>query len=950
MQNQHNLFYTEELHFANGYTFPDEREAQDLSAVLESSNPVGIAMGIYDESLRICGITRHFAENLGRKTRDILDGNLGLRDMICQTEKYPFTTELFQKRDGHFRVYMLQGDGTPILVSCLKRDSVDKQGKPIWILSIRVSQREQCFSLLEDIRQISQWYLDYDSLGNLIASHYEDSILPLLGMQKGAPLPSSEEMRRRVHPDDRMELRRGLREFFFDPKQGRFYAEYRVRIDSGAYRWVQMACQAIRRADGSVSRIAGLYMNIDQWKRYALQEKRQRAFHDAFTSNNLCEYFLDLRKNTYESLKISGSLLEVFEKTGSWDELVNRFTEEVVLPEYREAVRYSCDRNRIQQGLTKYKGEQCTEFRGYINGQERWLRNVVMHGDTDESGEPSHAILFLRDITDVKQEAQERSSMSKKNAAMQRLIQGMVYQIDRFSIIDLQNDRYEFYTSAEKLSIPPTGRYCDLLNALAESYRSLDRLETVQELLTPEKIRRDIQTPTTVYKAEVISLDGESIHQISFIPLEWERDTLTQVLMVSADVTRAKRADADARNALQLAYDAANQANQAKTRFLTNMSHDLRTPMNAIMGMTALAQSNLNDPEKLGECLKTIDKSSRLLMGMVNELLDMGRIESGNFLLEQEPFCWQELVDSVMAMYSQQAKCHGHSLKCRFANVDHSHVIGDKTRIQEVLSNFLTNAIKYTPDGGSIQVTLAETHCPVLGIGNFSMTVEDNGLGMSEEFQRKAFEPFTREDSKRISAIPGTGLGLSIVKNLLNLMNGDVILESAPGKGTRITASLSLELSKESTCSSGEVFPGQKEQTDNGIRTLEKLDCRGKTILVVEDNELNREILVRLLEPTGAEVFTATNGVEAFSLVRENPGKFQLVFMDIQMPQMDGYETAAAIRMLDRPDTDDLPIIAVTANAFAEDAALAVKSGMDGHLSKPLDVKKLAKVLCEYLQ
>lgn len=935
MENNHQLQYTEAFHLVSPFRELSPGVLDAITQVFDESDPVGIAVGRYDTNLSICAFSRFFAENLGAGVEEMLERcPAGLRALVCQTPKYPFSYENFPQREGRFRVYMQRADGTPVLVSCCKTQAQNDRGEDMWVLSARMSSREQALSLIEDIRQIAQWSIDYSMDGKPLNLSYGRSLLTMLEESDASRLQTAWDLQQRLHPEDRDRVRDGMISFFRNRDQGRHSDEFRLGLGDGSYKWVQVSCQAIRRADGSVSRVIGLFLNVDMWKKTVQRQERQAA----------------------------------------------------------------------------------------------------------------------------------------ENQAMELLIQGMVNQIDRFAIIDFEKDTYEFYTQVEKLTVRPSGSYHDLLDQMSQLLKPIGTTQTLAQLLAVETIRQDIKDPTNVYKVELELIGKGRIHQLSMIPTLWKGDKLLQALMVSADVTRAKKADADARNALLLAYEAANQANEAKTQFLTNMSHDLRTPLNAIMGMTALAKANPRDGAKVADCLEKIQGAGELLQNMVNELLDMGRVESGGMKLREEIFRWQELTTNVIDLYRQEIRLHNHALTVRLNNLEHEQAVGDQTRIQEVLSNLLTNAIKYTPDGGHIQVTLAESPCAIPGFGNYSLTVEDDGPGMEEDFCKRAFEPFTREDKGRVSAIPGTGLGLSIVRNLVNLMNGTVSLESRPGRGTRITVSFCLKLhvlvrknaedgpryrilmaDGDTVCCRrvtgelrrlgmeadsavtgretlemlqealeadrpyeylilawempdmtglqlahkarkqlgekapivafedydiGEIRPlaqeagvdillekpifrsalrdllhleTERKKEEKPLESLESLDCRGKTILVVEDNPLNREILTALLEPTGASIKTAENGMEAFALIRDHPRAADLVLMDIQMPEMDGYESAAAIRRLNREDTQRLPIVAVTANAFAADVAKAFQAGMDGHLSKPIQLTALAKVLNQFL-
>ena len=539
------------------------------------------------------------------------------------------------------------------------------------------------------------------------------------------------------------------------------------------------------------------------------------------------------------------------------------------------------------------------------------------------------------------------------------------------------------------------------------------------------------------------------------------------------DVSQEKKAEIESHKALKDAYRAAENASRAKTEFLSNMSHDIRTPMNAIVGLTAIAGANIESQDRVVECLGKITKSSRHLLGLINEVLDMARIESGRMSLAEEDFSLPELVDNLLTLTKPAIDEHKHQLEVHVEHIEHEAVCGDSLRIQQVFVNLMSNAVKYTPDGGNITLTIKEKPNGFSELGCYEFSIEDNGIGMTPEFQKIMFEPFSRADDHRTTKVQGTGLGMAIARNIVNLMNGDIQVESAPNKGTKITVTVYLKLQEnekeqekelldlpvlvvddDKTCCESTVATLQeigiagewvltgKEAVErcatrhktgrdyfavildwkmpkmDGIATARKIRERvgedvtiiiltsfdfseieeearaagvnafmakplfrsrltatlrqftsgkkeknarnyledfakenyaGKRILLVEDNELNREIATEIIGMTGVTIDIAENGKIAVEKVMEAPEKwYDLIFMDIQMPIMNGYEATAAIRAL-AGSRGKVPIIAMTANAFAEDVQLAKNTGMNEHIAKPLDLNKLNDVLKRWL-
>lgn len=537
-------------------------------------------------------------------------------------------------------------------------------------------------------------------------------------------------------------------------------------------------------------------------------------------------------------------------------------------------------------------------------------------------------------------------------------------------------------------------------------------------------------------------------------------------LMTRTDITEIK----EERRQKQLLLDAlqsATAANRAKSDFLSRMSHDVRTPINAIIGMTAIAGLHMNDQARIADCLKKITISSKLLLNLINEVLDMSKLESGRIMLTDEVFNLDELLESLFIMVQSSFEAKKQQLHIRVIRVKHECLIGDVQRIQQALLNMLTNAIKYTQDGGQIEVTVEEKTSVYNGYSQFEIAVSDNGIGMKPEFISKVFEPFERSDDTAVRNIQGTGLGMAISRNIAQMMNGDILVKSEYGKGSKFTmifhvkqggldeydSSILVDLpvlvvddddiSCEIACENLEelgmkpewVLSGREavqKVTDgnnyfaiiidlmmpdmNGIETTQKIreqvgpnipiiiisayDYSGyesealkagangfiskpvmksklfllmkrfvtdrkeeeqtvgpavitsfadKRILVVEDNDLNREIAYELLKETGAEIETACDGKEAVDKVSASPeGYYNLIIMDIQMPVMNGLEATKNIRRLDRQDIRKLPIVAMSANAFAEDVQLSLKAGMNEHIAKPIEIVSLYKIIAKW--
>ena len=390
---------------------------------------------------------------------------------------------------------------------------------------------------------------------------------------------------------------------------------------------------------------------------------------------------------------------------------------------------------------------------------------------------------------------------------------------------------------------------------------------------------------------------------------------------------------------LKQALEQAESASVAKTNFLSNMSHDIRTPMNALMGYTMMLKPRLKDEELLGYVEK-MEQSGNLLLSIINHVLDMARIESGKMEVNEVYTKVGGDAVEVISVFSVEAKRKNIRLLTNM-QVEHEHILCDATKIKEIFSNLISNAIKYTPEGGTVEFITRELPCSRPGYVRLQSEVVDNGMGMSKEFLPTIFDAFSRERNTTVGKISGTGLGMAIVKKLVEMMGGTIEVESELGKGSRFIVTFEHPLADEAHYK-------QEEQKDTSAQGAELI--KGKRILLAEDNDLNAEIALFILRNMGLEVERVEDGAQCVSTLEQQPaGTYDLIFMDVQMPKMDGYTATLNIRSLDDKKKAAIPIVAMTANAFAEDIKQTLAAGMNGHIAKPIDVKKLEQVLVKLL-
>ena len=1046
---------------------------QTMQNTIQQNGGIGTMTGYYDAGLPILSVSELLLHNLNHSYASLMERTKGLLKNLFYGENVSFLEpERFRQIRGAGEGQILTADGTPVYVRLYKEDAVDADGRPLWVLSVQVNWAYEDLALVNESIHSAPWTFECDETGRIVRASWSHAFRQILGYHDALDFPNQlDAWSELLHPEDKDRVMTLLLETVADKTNTtKFSVEYRLKLQNGPYQWFRASAEVIRRLDGTASRITGIIYNIEEEKQSRMQAQRAAAFHRAFTNANLCEYYVNLEQNTFDTFKVEASLMTAFEQSQTWDELVKFFVDNYVVEPDKQKVTDFYDRTYITKKLKGLETELRQDCRIVLNGEERWVSNVVMRG---EIGDSDYAMIFLRDITESKAETARRMQMASDNASMELLIQSMVRLLDRFVVCDLENDRYRFYNLQGGMIYAPTGTYHDFVEQVAAKYKTLESLDALDAIISPENIRRNLQGENDIYKFEYCSLDENTYKIASFIPLEWDGTKLVKVLLASMDVSQEKKAEIESHKALKEAYRAAENASCAKTEFLSNMSHDIRTPMNAIVGLTAIAGANIENQDKVVECLGKITKSSRHLLGLINEVLDMARIESGRMSLAEEDFSLPELVDNLLTLTNPAIDEHHHQLEVHVEHIEHEAVCGDSLRIQQVFVNLMSNAIKYTPDGGNITFTIKEKPNGFSELGCYEFSIADNGIGMTPEFQKIMFEPFSRADDHRTTKVQGTGLGMAITRNIVNLMNGDIQVESAPNKGTKITVTVYLKLQKDEKEQEKELFDlpvlvvdddktscestvetlreigiagewvltgkeavercyarhetnsdyfavildwkmpemdgietarrirecvgqdvtiiiltsfefseieeearavgvdafmakplfrsrltatlrqftsGKKEKdARNYLEDFAKTDYTGKRLLLVEDNDLNREIATEILGMTGVTVETAENGKIAVEKVAAAPENwYRLVLMDIQMPVMNGYEATAAIRSLPG-SRGKVPIIAMTANAFAEDVQLAKNTGMNEHIAKPLDLNKLNDVLKQWL-
>ena len=664
-------------------------------------------------------------------------------------------------------------------------------------------------------------------------------------------------------------------------------------------------------------------------------------------------------------------------------------------------------------------------------------------------------------------------SLTKENKNISNIVESVTAVFSRFAVVDLKND--EYYYVAKTDGMPPEGKYTDLIQYVSQFYIAEEGHVPMSEVVTTEHIQKSMTEDLDYLQYEYhINRGVDKWENLSLICLEREDGKPISILYAVQDITERKHKEFESRIALQEAFDAAEAANNAKSEFLSRMSHDIRTPMNAVMGMTTVAAMHMDDKERVIDCLNKITASSRHLLALINDVLDMSKIESGKVTLSEEPFNLSEMTENILTIMQPQIKAKNQQINIRTSNIVHEDLIGDTLRLRQVFVNIMGNSVKFTPAGGDLSLDIRELDSRIPGKACFEFVFTDTGIGMEQSFIDEIFEPFSRSNNPNSQKIEGTGLGMAIAKNIVNMMDGDIKVESKVGEGSKFTVRVFLtiqemkETDNESLASlkilvadddrdsaegtrdilrdigmdATSVFSGEDavaeivrqhemgedfaavildwqmpnmdgvqataeirqkvgdtipiiilsaydwtdiEQkardigvnafvakplfrsrlvyvlrsvvdqagrtTSADVNLLDENKFSGKRVLLVEDIELNREIAYELLSMNGILVEFAFDGKMAVDILTEKPENYyDLVFMDIQMPNMNGYEATKAIRASDREDLKTIPIVAMSADAFSDDVYRSKESGMNDHISKPIDIPKLLDALETWLK
>ena len=984
-------FYKEELFFTTDDESVGALNQDKIIELLGKNVAVGVVGGFYEEGYPIYFISSFALNNMEMSYGQFMEKTGGSYLKAVYEHDRDIVTKVYLPGEKEIREYRLvNGSGEPVWVREIRTESSAPDGKRIWICAIR---------LIDEEYRISQ--LSSEAFQMLQDSYFRISAIDL--------------SKNRI-------------------KNLKFVASEALEVErlNGDYRMTVASC-ARNHVDKKDS---------DNFKNIMSAENLMRVFMDGGSSVHFS--YLRLVEGEWKWVRTELVPVENFSEENArvmW--YVKNISEEKARETEMtdQMLRANAELVRAKKGLE--------EANLKIQESNHMLRRALSAEEQYRQAITSEAV-FVYNVN-VTQNLIEEDFYEVMNGQMIPVLGQMG--------LSAPCDANDFYLRWCKERVFPEDReiFAQTLNTryLLQAY---DRGES-----------------EVVIEIETSGIDAQPMVLRHTVLLTKDATTGDILALNNAkDITDIRRKDRETKRALLDAYEAADRASCAKTDFLSKMSHDIRTPMNAIIGMTAIAGTKLYDPEGMAECLSKISTASKHLLSLINEVLDMSRIESGNLTLNEEEFNLFDMVDNLIHMLSGAAREKRLKIDVQTHGCHNPDVKGDVLRLQQTFMNVLSNSIKYTGEGGMIDIDITEKPSPQINIGCYEFVFKDNGIGMSEEFLQHVYEPFERAEDVRISKIHGTGLGLTISRNIIQMMGGDIQIESEAGVGTIVTITVPLKYQEpgqmdktdlagktvlvvddepftcERTCiflqklgmvgewalseEQAVAYVAEKQQKKedifavlvdvsmpgmDGMKTaksirekagvkvpvvlissydsdeikkeaqmagvdafimkpldrnkllsvfkgfmtsetaqsvehtldrIEEADYSSRRILVVEDNDLNREIATEILALTGAMVETAENGKEAVDMVQASAESYyDLILMDLQMPIMNGYDATMAIRAMDRKDTGRIPIVAMTANAFLEDIQQSKACGMDEHMSKPLDIDQLQRMLAKWL-
>ncbi len=834
----------------------------------------------------------------------------------------------------------------PIDANDPAEDSKDRILSKLMLMDVLMDSFAMC--ALADVKTNSIYFLR-DSLapelhtGSITFDEWRESFLPM------------------VFTDDADKFRRicarALMPDYFDRFGGEFQTEIRFhKADSGEYRRIRLRFVRFDKtiAGRFTEAIFATEINSESGENFRELLRRRLLNGLALPYNTLD--LINLKTGVfYSSTSRQGEFTENIEEMGSFDDAFADYLSNCELTE-KERDRLKdlfCTKSLARRFGDGEKLLECEiRHRREQDGVYEWVRLQAFQSTADEERRPYMAILTIMRIDDEKEQqlrAKRRLEMALRNekqykrAMLSAALAVYFFNVSSDTIIEeyLEDDKEKPLLPLMEMSVPCSydeyiakkSTYFIKENE-AEFFRTHFNRDALLEMYENQKYTVDYD-----YQFGILNRTGYFRETVILT-----KDLVTNEiwgLNIVRNVTAEYNERSELEQALREAYMHATNANASKTAFMSQMSHDIRTPLNVILGKAALAREHIDDRRYVSDCMDSIDRAGRHLLELVNNVLDISAIESGKHVLAEESFALGAFLRETIAIVKPLSDERKHNLTVEIQPMN-EQVVGDPAKLRQILMNVLSNAIKYTPEGGQIRFLARELEPERHDVCRYFFTVEDNGIGMSKAFLERIFDPFARAENNPLDHAQSTGLGMTVARNTARMMNGDILVFSEEGKGSRFEITVCLKRGEEQR---GREFDHLEQKK---VR-LSDYDFAGKRVLLAEDLKFNADIAAEFLNEAGVSAELAENGAEAVKLFSESKiGFYDLIFMDIQMPVMDGYAATAAIRELPRADAKTVPIVAMTANAFIEDIRKAEECGMNGHIAKPLEIPVLVGTLVKY--
>ena len=735
-----------------------------------------------------------------------------------------------------------------------------------------------------------------------------------------------------IHPDDREQVIKDIGDEYYEGLT--YETTYRMPRKDGSCFWTVDKGKVVQTEDGKLAIISACYDMTSFVERHKKLEEK----------NMLSQATIDNIPGGYHRCSL--------EEGHPFLYISNRFL--AILGWTREEIRTIFDNkfdNMLHpddRNLSSDYVARILDTRGHGSEKDQIYRLLGKDGyhwvtDATTLVKSGNQTFFQGNITDFTDFVKAKEKKEQEIELQREIIEGLGKEYFSVLAVELDKDRVLSYReSGENGKIISDfcrkcgNRWSKIIPSYAETMVSDNTNGEFENQLGLETLRSQEKDYSMTYEFKLET--GINYHQVR-VAFVKKKDGTRMAVVGTRNIDSLIKKERMQEEKLKKAYVAAENANKAKTEFLNNMSHDIRTPMNVILGYNHLMKSQLTESKQL-DYQKRIEQSGKLLLAIINNVLDMARIESGKIKVDENYERVGEVVDEIISTFSSEAEEKEIHLSGSM-KVTHRNILCDGTKIREIYVNLVSNAMKYTPRGGNVTITVEELPCEKEGYIKVKSEIKDTGIGMSKEYLPTLFEPFSREQNTTTRRIGGTGLGMPIVKKMVDLMGGSIEVASELGKGTVFTFTLMHKIADRK-------FYSQKTEAAETSEMGKNLS--GKHVLLAEDNDLNAEIAVTVLEETGIVIERVEDGIQCVNRVAQmSPGTYDLILMDIQMPNMDGYKATRCIRRLDDKKKAEIPIIAMTANAFAEDRKKAFDAGMNGHIAKPIDIEKLGAVILSVL-